>query len=437
MVVVVGVAVLGWSPAEAGSPRSRDGGLDPSFGTGGLVTTDFFGDVDWGETAADLVVQRDSRLVAGGSVLRLVDGETTMDMALSRYNRNGTLDRRFGDGGRVTTDFFGDSWDFLSALVVQRDGKLVAAGSAASIAGVNGDFALVRYNRDGSLDPTFGTGGKVTTDFGAWESAYALALQADGKLVAVGFTDDGLVQDFALARYNTDGSLDPTFGTGGKVTTDFAGRFDFADAVVVLPDGRLVAAGATDTGTRLDFALARYRPDGTLDATFGAGGTVTTDFAGDAEHINDLVLQADGKLVAAGYTIAAGQTEFALARYDRDGDLDPRFGAQGTVVTDVGEGAGLAADLALQADGKLVAAGTAYTPSGVGSFALVRYNHDGQLDHRFGDAGMVFTDFGGSASANALVVQWDGRLVAAGNAIPPNASLGDFAVARYRVHGRG
>jgi uncharacterized delta-60 repeat protein len=154
----------------------------------------------------------------------------------------------------VTTAFAGDAG--ANAAVVQ-DGKVVAAGFA--VVGATVDFALARYHRDGALDRSFGTGGRVTTDFGGGDQAQALVVQADGKLVAAGFTNAGAGEDFALARYRPNGTLDPTFGTGGKVTTDFAGGEDRAEALVV-QGGRLVAAGSTISasgGQR--FALARYR----------------------------------------------------------------------------------------------------------------------------------------------------------------------------------
>jgi uncharacterized delta-60 repeat protein len=175
-------------------------------------------------------------------------------------------------------------------------------------AGGFGDFALARYLPEGSLDPTFGVGGKVTTDFGGFESAGALVRQPDGKLVAAGRAGE----DFALARYLPDGSLDPTFGVGGKVTTDFTGveGTDTAGALVLQPNGKLVAAGAACLNFTCDFALARYLPKGRLDPSFGDGGKVTTDF-GDSDVSGALVRQPDGKLVAAG---RAGD-DFALARY--------------------------------------------------------------------------------------------------------------------------
>src|SRR5262249_51395919 len=176
------------------------------------------------------------------------------------------------------------------------------------------NFAVARYNADGTLDTTFSFDGKVTTDFGGDDRAFSVAIQADGKIVVAGASLTNPGDDFALARYNPDGSLDAGFGTGGKVTTAFGSGLDHANACTIQADGKIVAVGA-DGG---DFALARYNSDGSLDGTFGTGGKVTTDFGGQLEEAFGVAMQADGKIVAAG--AAAGG--FALARYYPDGHLD-------------------------------------------------------------------------------------------------------------------
>jgi uncharacterized delta-60 repeat protein len=365
-----------------------------------------------------------SRRVLRG-VLRLVPvvGLVAWQLAVAgpAHAQAGSLDASFGSGGKVTTDFAG-SFDQANALAVQGDGRLVAAGSARF--GTSDDFALARYNPDGSLDASFGSGGKVTTDFAAGHDvATALAVQADGKLVAAGYSLDffGTPLGFALARYHPDGSLDASFGSGGKVLT---GGLDRANALAVQGDGRLVAAGVARSGS-IDFALVRYQPDGALDASFGDGGKVLTDFAGGPDRANALVVQADGRLVAAGNSLDSSATPlgFALARYHPDGSLDASFGSGGKVTT---SGLGRANALVVQGDGKLVAAGVARSSV----FGLARYHPDGSLDASFGDGGTVTTSFGGSAAFPfALAVQADGKLVAAGQAYPDVGS--DFALARY------
>jgi uncharacterized delta-60 repeat protein len=404
--------------------------LDRSFGAGGKVTTDVTGSTD-GANAP--VVQADGRLVAAGWSLA--------DFGLARYHPDGRLDTSFGIGGIVTTDV-GDP-DEASALVVQPDGKLVAAGSAATFQGEMADFALVRYHRDGSLDPSFGTGGIVKTDFGADEGVGALILQADGKLVAAGASTNETrvgpsTRAFALARYHRNGRLDTSFGTGGKVVTTFPGTAS-AGALVGQPDGRLVAAGSARIDDA-DFALARYNRDGSLDQRFGVGGRVITDFEGGSDDASTLVFQG-GKLVAGGsaYVFLGDRTDFAMVRYNRDGSLDPRFGVNGKVTTTFEPTTDFSSHhmtaLVSQGDG-LVAAGsvTAGTDQDLTvDFALARYHRDGTLDTRFGADGRVVTDFGGVDEANALAVQADGKVVAAGSA-ESGDTFADFALARYKTN---
>jgi len=421
--------LLAWQLAAAGPADARAGALDPSFGGGGKVTTDFAGSFD---QAFGLVVQADGKLVAAGSAGIAVGQVTTSDFGLARYKQqDGLLDKSFGSRGKVTTDFVGDG-DQANALVVQADGKLVAAGYAFTGGGSNPNFALARYHPDGTLDASFGTAGKVTTDFVAsFDQANALVVQPDGKLVAAGITLSGTGSDFALARYQPDGTLDASFGTAGKVTTDFGGG-DQANALVVQPDGKLVAAGITAAAS-FDFALARYNPDGTLDASFGTAGKVTTDFGGgSADRATALVVQADGRLAVGGSIQTASIADFALARYQPDGTLDASFGIGGRVTTDIGGGTDGANALVVQT-GKLVAFGRAAVGPSF-DFALARYQPDGTLDTGFGTGGKVTTDFtgaNGAERAGALAQQADGKLVAAGAAV--TSSNSDFALARYRA----
>src|SRR5262245_10810056 len=198
--------------------------------------------------------------------------------ALIHGQTRGTLDASFGTGGRVTTTIGGNS-DFARGVVVQPDGKIIAAGPALGDTG--SDFGLTRYNTDGTLDTSFGINGIVTTDFGgAFEGAWSVALQPDGKIVAAGLTILSRTNQFALARYTSDGTLDAGFGTGGRVTTGFPGAtVANAFSVAIQADGKVVVAGWTNIDGGADFALARYDSTGTLDASFGTAGRVITAFA--------------------------------------------------------------------------------------------------------------------------------------------------------------
>jgi uncharacterized delta-60 repeat protein len=275
----------------------------------------------------------------------------------------------------------------------------------------------------GDLDPSFGTGGLVTSDFGSrGDFGLAAAIQQDGKIVAAGNSSAPGVfaVDFALSRYNSDGSLDPTFGSGGTVLSDFGAQLDAAFDVLVQPDGRIVAAGISGT----NFAVARYNPNGSLDPTFGTGGLVTIDF-GASDQATALILQADGKLLAAGFTqvSATFATEWALARVNPDGSVDTSFGADGKVTTDFGS-FDVAFDLVLTANAKILVTGRTGD-----DFALARYDTSGALDSGFGIGGKVTTDLGGSDQPFAIALDSSGRAIAAGT------TSGDFALARYNPNG--
>src|SRR5262252_4490306 len=296
-------------------------GLDTSFGTSGKVTTDFGGT---GAAARTVAVQADGKILVAG--LAVING--VVEFALSRYNGNGTIDTSFGTGGKVTTAFdFPGNFDRVFTIVQQPDGKFVAVGSTVNLFA---NFALARFNANGTLDTSFGTGGMVTTAFGVSAEATSAVIQSDGKIVAAGFANLGGGDYFALVRYNSNGTLDTSFGTGGKVTTPFLSQgFSLAMAfsVAVQPDGKIVAAGNAAIGGGYDFALARYNSNGTLDASFGTGGQLTTDFAGANDQADSVSVQPDGKIVAAGATgkyLNRG-FDFGVARYNSNGTLDTSF----------------------------------------------------------------------------------------------------------------
>ena len=337
----------------------------------------------------------------------------------------GALDPSFGTGGKVTTAVAPTDSGAL-ALARQADGKLVAAGYGST--GYNEDFALARYNADGSLDTSFNGTGKVTTAIGPGaDYAEALALQPDGKFVAAGWSFNGSDRDFALTRYNPDGSLDTSFGTGGKVTTFIGSGNDTAYALALQPDGKLVAAGSNLQGTQSVVALARFNSNGSLDSSFGAGGKVATAI-GSYAVAGALAFQPDGKLVVAGVGSTGSQRSFALARYNPDGSLDTSFGSGGKVTTAIGSTLDTAEAIGLQPDGKLVAAGSSRTGSG-DVFALARYNSDGSLDAGFGSGGKLTTAVASDGEAYGLVLQPDGKLVAAGGSW--DGAKEQFMLVRY------
>src|SRR5438046_8550413 len=414
-----------------------DGDLDPTFGTDGKVLTDFDHSTD---IAYAVAIQADGKLVVIGATY--INNEfSDEDFAVARYNPDGTLDETFGVGGKMQTDF-PDLAAVASSVVIQPDGKIVVAGAAFPLFTFLGDFKVVRYNSNGSLDTSFGDGGIVTTTFPEGSYAFDVALQADGKIIAAGtvFVDfnpgDSSNTDFALARYNPDGTPDAAFGNGGQVSTDFLGLEDDAFSVLIQPDGKIVAVGsANDPATFYDFAAVRYLSNGTIDTTFGMGGKVHTDY-GDQnfDRAHSAALQPDGRIVAAGFAISqnGGVQNFAVARYTSSGVLDTTFSRDGITQIDFGDCCQRANKVLLQSDGKIITVGYADTESSDSDFLLARLSTRGSLDTSFGVGGKVRTSFGDlNGGANGAALQSDGKIVAVGFQATFSNQWANFALARY------
>lgn len=286
--------------AAGAAIRAADGDLDPTFGNGGKVSTDFNNTID---ELSRMALQPDGEIVAIGST-RTQNGSNKY--ALARYNSDGTLDQSFGTGGKVTT-VVANVLENVNALLLLPDGKIMIGGSIALPTTVNSSWALLRYNSNGTLDATFGSNGIVTTNIGPdLDSIGRLAFAGDDKIVAVGNTSisrppgEQRNSNIALARYNPDGSLDPSFRTNGITVSDFGpvpNYFaDDATALLIQPDGKIIVAGDSDGGGYYGFLVARYNANGILDATFGNAGFTKTDVGnGFEDGACDAVLQPDGK----------------------------------------------------------------------------------------------------------------------------------------------
>jgi uncharacterized delta-60 repeat protein len=434
--IVTAAIMLAWfiSPQAA---QAAAGDLDPTFGTGGMVTTDINRSTDIAQAVA---VQADGKLVVVGQTYKNNDFSNE-DFVVTRYNTDGTLDTTFGRGGKVRTDFPGLA-AVPSAVVIQPDGKIVVAGGAFPLFTFLGNFEVVRYNSNGSLDTSFGNGGIVTTTFPEGSYASAVALQSDGKIIAAGtvFVDFVIGEpsdtDFALARYNSDGTPDATFGNGGQVSTDFVSMEDDAFSVLIQPDGKIVAVGsANDPATYYNFAAVRYLSNGTIDTTFGVAGKVTTDFGvGGFDRAQSATLQPDGRIIAAGFAISqnGGVQNFAVARYTSSGVLDTTFSRDGITQIDFGSCCQSAYKVLLQSDGKIITVGYPNTESSDSDFLLARLSPRGSLDASFGVGGKVRTSFGDlNGGANGAALQADGKIVAVGFQATFSNQFSNFALARY------
>ncbi len=395
--------------------------LDETFEDEGVVVTAVVPDID---IAQAMSIQADGKIVVAGY------SYGSPNATLIRYNIDGSLDTTFGEDESVPGIVINTTAGITSrfqAMSIQEDGKIVVAGYINN--GANFDFMCARYDTDGSLDESFDGDGIVTTNIGIGtnDSAYALSIQADDKIVVAGFTSTGGVNDFALVRYNADGSLDNSFHGDGIVTTDIGSDDDVAYALTIQPDNKIVAAGYSyNDPTNYDFALARYNADGSLDDSFDGDGVVTTSIDSDIDVAFSVSIQADNKLIVAGSSYNGVDDDFALARYNADGSLDDSFDGDGKVTTDIGSDTDAASALCIQEDGRIVVAGSSYNGAD-DDFALARYNTDGSLDNSFHGDGKVTTDIGSDNDvAYALCIQEDGKIVAAGS------SSDDFAVVRYK-----
>lgn len=406
LTVVLALGIRAAFPAEESDDLQY---LDPTFGSAGAAFADFGNGS--GDRALAVAIAGDGKI--------LVAGAAGFDGGIARFAADGTPDPAFGSGGVVTVPVF--LFASFDAVAAQSDGKVVAAGTVSD--GGSGDFLLVRLNTDGSFDATFGSGGVVQTDLagGSHEGARAMALQADGKIVLAGFSGLNPFR-FVVVRYDTDGSLDPTFGTGGVTITAFPDGSTIGNAVAIQPDGKILVAGELyiDDNHRR-FALARYGADGQLDPGFGAGGLVTTEVVRKPPSgvswavAQTLALQPDGKILAAGWAARFGlRLHFAVTRYAPDGTLDRRFGRRGIRTTSFLRSTeaqvSIVYALSVLADGRIVAAGDGYYEP-----ALAGYRSTGRRDPRFGHRGIITPDV--PVRVLAAAVQADGRIVLAGDAI--------------------
>ena len=369
-------------------PALGAGQLDPTFGDAGIALTTFAE----GEAILDIALQPDGRIVAAGTI--------GGDLAVARYDAAGQLDPTFG-GGIVRVDFGGTAAS-ANAIVLQPDGRIVFGGSADDAA------LLGRMTATGELDPTFGEGGVVTDAIPGFFTVDDVALQSDGGVVATGRSG----VHGALARYQTDGTPDPRFGTSGVVVYGTEPNICWFNSVVVQPDDALVAGGTCISDAPVEALLARYAknaddaPQLLLSMSEALGGGPVTDLA----------LGPEGALV-----VAATSRDQKLIRVDASGTASA-FGDAGD--TPIGRGFEIAA-IALDSAGRVVAAGSFSPPGKVPQRVLVvaRFGTDGLLDTSFGVDGFAWGGGADVSEATGLVIQPDGKIVVAAAASPSGFAL--------------
>jgi len=410
---------------------AQAGNLDSTFGTNGIIK--------WIYGVGNVSVQQDSNIILAGTIID--SPSTNNEFGAIRYTNNGILDNTFGINGWTETQV-GQCCDQAANSIIQKDGKIVIAGYCVDNSG-KGDYTLLRYTPNGKLDNTFNGNGIVLTSFntgGYADYGFNVAIEPNGKIVQVGFGDDNSGSPhFGIARYDSTGIIDNTFGTNGKVLTSIMGlTYAAATCVIVRPDGKIIAGGGSSNGNAPNcFALAQYNVDGSLDNTFGTGGEVTTFFGSGGSNGNvydddeeyDMVLQPDGKIIMVGNSILGTDTintynsAIALARYDTDGLLDTSFGEGGKVRTKIPKyDYFLGYGVAIQSDGKVLVSGFASDSfeASYPTFILIRYQTNGLLDTTFGLKGVIvlLIDTFNSQGGN-IVIQSDGKILVSGRVNNP------------------
>ncbi len=401
------------------------GGLDPTFGTGGQVLSSFSNHYD---APNALTMQSDGKIVIAGGSIRS-GSKTGLDFLVARYNADGSLDTSFGSGGYTVTDFK-TGYDSANAVAVLPSGKILAGGTA-TVAN-HGVTALARYNANGSLDTTFGSNGskgKVTIDNGV--GIGRMVVDGAGRILGMGGT--------TLVRYTANGAVDTTFGSGGKLVTNI-NENGWGSSFALQTDGKIIVATTShDTVTGTDeFVVARYTANGAIDPTFGTGGMVTTHPPTDHPAFSGLAIQADGKVVLAGFEGGLDpdgvdrQGEYLL-RYNPDGSLDGTFASDGIAYLVNPE---MLADspggVAIQSDGWIVAGGVFGDANYFNHFTVVRVSPSGILDPGYGTGGWASVTFGYGTDVNAMALQPDGRVLLAGYARPNGTTYPtDVALVRF------
>lgn len=385
------------SSAEVAVTVAEGGSLDTSFNTTGKLMVDFANGSDQHRAIA---IQPDGKILAAG----FSNNGTNNVFAITRVNPDGAIDASFGTSGKaLITMGSGDSVPYRIAL--QPDGKILLSGDA-----INGtsDFGLVRLDADGTLDASFGTGGRVYVDWsGGADRAYGMTLQSDGKIVVAGQAGISGVNRAGVLRLNADGSLDSTFATGGKYYDAAAANAWFKD-VIQLPDGKIVAAGRVGN----DVLIAQLNANGTPDTGFASSGSLSQSFAAGANILESVERQPDGKLLFAGNY--GSPADFLVVRLNADGSLDSAFGTNGAALI----AAGVAHDSAYAArslsDGGILVAGVSSNGTD-NDYGVCRLKQDGSLDTTFNGTGCRLYPVGpGADSLRNLVQDSSGRVILIG-----------------------
>jgi uncharacterized delta-60 repeat protein len=394
-----------------------DGSLDANFGHNGVVVTDAGTDGDFASTVA---IAADGKIYVGGST----NNNVVSHFALIRYTSSGLPDATFGQNGIVITNI-ADQSSYILAVATTPDGKVIALGQVAGTDG--GDYAMVKYNSNGTPDLLFNRTGQLVINFGGYDSPASIAVSSDGKIYAGGFDAQTGFQHFRISRFNANGSLDLTYNNGtGTNSIGFGDSNDRLTNILLLNDGKILAAGQTglNMATGDDIELVRLNIDGTLDLNFGTNGLVTSDINASIDQNNMLATDVNGNILAGGYNIGTG-VDYTLFRYNNNGIPDAAFGTGGGLIDFVPGSTFSYGPLFKQPDGKFIVSGGLNT--GNTSSFLARFNSNGSPDNSFGQNGEL------AIPSGITFFQPDGKGISL--AIAYSANGGDFSVSRYYTDG--
>lgn len=399
---------------------AQPGSLDATFNGNGKILTSISTGTD---EAQDVAIQADGKIVVAG----YSSNGTNFDYVVVRYNTDGTLDNTFGASGKLVLNI--SNYDMAYAVAINTDGKIYVAGitGATSFYG-GGNFGVVRLNPNGTTDTTFGTNGVATVTFPGTDYFTNMKLQSDGKILLCGYNVvdvTGNYSDFSIARLNADGTIDFDFSNDGKNTVNFNSD-DRARVMQVDAMGNIYLGG---TGSS-NICIVKLFSDGSIDTSYGTNGKVNTRYNTQSSNLNDMILLDNGSIVFTGYLYST-EYEMLVGKLDSTGAFDTSFGTNGATVTDVDNNSeDTAYSLVIQPDDKIIISGRSYT-SGSYYFAILRYTNSGLLDNTFSNDGKVLTAFGTSwCMGLASALQSDGKLVVTGSYGSFNE---DFATARYNT----
>ncbi len=403
--------------------QAQPGSLDITFGNNGIVTAP---NTSIREMGYKILLQDDGKILLAG----FQEDNNIRDFAVARYNPDGSLDNSFGSSGLVIFDA-GTGSDAAWSMALQDDGKIILAGTVYHQFSSVDDMAMVRLNSDGTPDNSFGTAGFVFTDIDQhWDNANDIALQPDGKILLAGEGYANDKRNVCVVRYNSNGGLDASFGTGGIALFAIGTGDDRTESISLQSDGKILTCGYFDDGVDDQTYVARFNTDGSVDNTFGNNGRATLDIGGNNDRLKDLYLLDNGNILAGGFTTnSSNETDYLILRYLPDGTLDNGFGSNGIMMHNVGANDFLS-EIAVQSDGKILTAGGAF------SFEMLRLLENGSRDPGFGDNGMISTPIGVYSFSMSLCLQSEDKVILAGQSKESGGEF-DLSLARYHLEDAG